>query len=459
VRGDVAVGFRVLGSGLATVELELSTDGGQRWQVASVASASSLTQLAAGPAPGVDHAVVWDSRALQAFEPSVLLRVTAVGGGSATSAPVAVDNEAVSTHTTLNRRPFLQATTPSETLVLWRTDAQTNDVVEYGLTPALGLSAGNPQAQGVDHQARLTGLTPGAPFYYRVAPAGGALTQRVASRAAPAANVDQFRFVVVGDSGMNNPVQVEIADRMAAEDADLFLVTGDVVYPAGGIGAAVSEYNARFFRPYEAMLERIPAFPVVGNHDMYGLLAQPFKDTFVLPDNGQGALLNELFYSFEWGDCKFIALETNFLHRVPIGPHVTWLNNELANNTKKWLIVYFHTPLYSAGDHGDNTWLQLSLGSVLEHGDVDLVLTGHDHNYERTLPLKRYNTDPAYPGLVHIVTGGGGANLRDVNPTPNTAVAIKEHHYMRIRIDGDWLYGDAVNPQGQVIDTFTIRDQ
>ena len=60
---------------------------------------------------------------------------------------------------------------------------------------------------------------------------------------------------------------------------------------------------------------------------------------------------------------------------------------------------------------------------------------------------------------MHIVTGGGGADLRAVNPNSRTEVAILAHHFLKIRIDGDWLYGEAVDRQGQVIDAFALQDQ
>ena len=206
------------------------------------------------------------------------------------------------------------------------------------------------------------------------------------------------------------------------------------------------------------MLTRVTAFPVVGNHDLYGLFGQPFRQTFDVPRNHSG-LFEELYYAFDWGDCRFIALETNGLFQhVGFGPHINWLDRELSNNSRTWKIVYMHAPLYSAGKHGDNSDLISRLEPLFERHRVDLVLAGHDHNYERSLPVKAYSQDPTFPGLVHVVTGGGGAALRPVNPTPRTDVAISAHHYVRIEIQGNTLTGEAVDIGGQVIDTFTVQN-
>ncbi len=128
------------------------------------------------------------------------------------------------------------------------------------------------------------------------------------------------------------------------------------------------------------------------------------------------------------------------------------------NNQRKWLIVYMHVPLYSCGAHGDNGILKQVLGPLFENGRVDLVIAGHDHDYERTRALKEFNRDPAYPGLVHVVTGGGGAGLRSISPNSRTAVAQRANHYMRFSVRGDTLTGEAIDVNGQTIDTFTVQN-
>ncbi|HBP17664.1 MAG TPA: hypothetical protein DEA08_07720, partial [Planctomycetes bacterium] len=293
----------------------------------------------------------------------------------------------------------------------------------------------------------------------RLVESGKPITPRYSFYSAPDPTSTDFSFVVVGDSGMDNPEQFAIANLMAKEqDARFFLHTGDVVYPAGALGAAVAEYNRRYFKPYAELLKRVPGFPVVGNHDLYGLYGAPFKQAFVLPSNGGGALFSELFYRFDWGDATFLALETNTIFRLGSGPHMSWLEDELKT-AKKWVIVYMHAPLYSAGKHGDSSTLQSNLESLFEHEGVDLVLAGHDHDYERSVPIKQFNQDPSYAGLVHVVTGGGGAALRPVNPTPRTHLALSAHHYLKVTIAGDDLHGEAIDVNGQSIDRFTIRDQ
>lgn len=458
--GDVPVIFSVAdpAGALATVAVTYSVDGGGSWHTATPAANSpGLSDLATGPAPGVEHTFIWATASDIPGLAGALVRVARVGAPGQTSSQAVIDNAPLNASVRLNRRPYLQLTQQTSTIICWRTEADTDSVIEWGPTPLLGQAAGNPGSRAKSHAVEIVGLQPGTSYYYRVSSGGQPVTARGTFTTAPAANVSDFTFLAFGDSGTGSPEQLALGRRMATEQVDFAIHTGDVIYPYGALANPVGEYNERFFRPYEDFLDRLPIFPVIGNHDLIALLGQPFKDVFHLPDNGS-SIARELYFSFEWGDAKFIALETTGLFLVPVGDHATWLQREIQNNTKKWLIVYMHIPLYSCGSHGDSAVLKHVLGPQFENGKVDLVITGHDHNYERTRPIKDFNRDPAYPGLVHIVTGGGGAGLRGVNPNSRTATAVRAHHYVKFRVQGDTIHGEAIDLNGQVIDAFSVQN-
>lgn len=459
--GDIPVAFRISdpSSAPATVTVEISTDGGATWLPATASATSAATTgLATGPLPGAEHIFTWSSAAQVPTQAAVLVRVALAGGPGLTSGSVVVDNVPLTTAVRLNRRPYLQLTRQTSSLIAWRTETDTDSVIEWGDTPLLGNLAGNHAAREKAHTAELVGLLPGTVYYYRVVSGGLPVSAREAFTSAPATTSSDFSFVAFGDSGTLSPQQLTLGRMMAAEpDIDLALHMGDVIYPYGGLGNPVGEYNDRFFRPYEAFLGRVPMFPVIGNHDLIAIFGQPFKEAFYLPDNGS-SIARELYFSFEWGDAKFIALETTGLFLIPLGDHMRWLQQEIQSNQRKWLIVYMHVPLYSCGSHGDNRILQQVLGPMFENGKVDLVIAGHDHNYERTKPIKQFNQDPAYPGLVHVLTGGGGAGTRGVSPNSRTATAASVNHYTRFDVRGDTLSGTAIDVNGQVIDSFNVQN-
>lgn len=458
--GDVPVAFTIVDArGIpADVTVSFSTDAGASWSAATPAATSAtMTGLATGASPGAEYVFTWASATDVPGMAQVIVRVSPAGGVAYTSSPVVVDNVPLSAAVRLNRRPYLQHTTQTSTVIAWRTEADSDALIEYGETALLGSVAGNANAREKGHAVELTGLRPATTYYYRVSSGGQPVTARESFTTAPTSTTSNFSFLAFGDSGTASTEQLALGRLMAAEQADFAIHTGDVIYPYGGLGNAVGEYNDRFFRPYEGFLGRFPMFPVIGNHDLIALLGQPFKDVFYLPDNGS-SIARELYFSFEWGDAKFIALETTGLFLVPLGDHARWLQDQIMNNQRKWLVVYMHVPLYSCGSHGDSAILKQVLGPLFENGRVDLVIAGHDHNYERTKPLKEFNRDPAYPGLVHVVTGGGGAGLRGVSPNSRTAVALRAHHYMRFDVQGDTLTGKAIDVNGQVLDSFTVQN-
>lgn len=460
VSGAVSVVYKLSdpNSAPADIAVTFSIDNGTSWAPTTDGpGGAGRTNLATGPNPGAEHIYVWDSAAdIPTAATDALVKVELVGGRSLTSGPLNVDNQLLSSAFTLSRRPYVQNTTQTSVVIAWHTDQATDSVVEWGTSSALGNAvSGNTSTRF--HDVEITGLQPGTTYTYRVVAQGQPLTLRQTFETATAPTTTRdVTFLAFGDSGSASTEQYDLGAQMATEDVDLVVHTGDIIYPTGGFPYAETEYNNRFFKPYEDFLDSTPIFPAAGNHDA-GSLFLPYQTAFYLPDNGGPALTDELYYSFEWGDAKFVVIETTATFQVPIGRHMNWLIDELQNNQRKWLIVVLHHPFYSA--ESGNPYLASIYQPLFEHNGVDLVLSGHDHNYERSLPIRRYNTDPTYPGLVHITTGGGGKGPLDYPaPVATSDVIASAYHYTKIRISGDWLYCDAVGLGGQLLDSFALRN-
>jgi predicted phosphodiesterase len=335
---------------------------------------------------------------------------------------------------------------------VWQTASPTSSVVEFGPVSTLGTTAGDPNASTTDHAVTITGLTAGASYGYRIVQGSTAASPTFGFSTAPGATTQPFTALVFGDSGLGTPDQMTLAQHMSQEKFDLVLHTGDVIYPNG----AASYYDARFFQPYAPILTSRPIFPAIGNHDWSSQNGQPYLDAFHLPKNNPQQ--TELYYSFDWGNTHFVSIDTWNTFRVA-GPAMNWLANDLAATTRRWKVVYMHVPLFSSGYHGDDTQLQNVLEPVLERAEVDLVLAGHDHDYERMKPIKRFSTDPNYPGIPFIVTGGGGAELRPfkANMHSETLKSENGHHYLLLTFRDSTIEGNAVRVDGSSIETFTIQ--
>jgi 3',5'-cyclic AMP phosphodiesterase CpdA len=258
--------------------------------------------------------------------------------------------------------------------------------------------------------------------------------------AVPAATaLEAVRFAVIGDNGTGDQPQFDISRQMVASRTafpyDFVLMVGDNMY----VRATPRGYADAFERPYKTLLDAgVRFFAILGNHDDPNELRYPGFNM-----NGQR------YYTFARGHTRFIALDTNVLD----AKQIAWFENALKASLEPWKIVYFHHPLYSNGSrHGSNVELRVKLEPLLVRYGVNLVLSGHDHHYERFKPQK---------GVTYFVAGSGG-KLRSggVDSAPETAVAFaQEQAFMLVQVAGDELSFRAISRTGKVIDSGVIVRQ
>ncbi len=336
------------------------------------------------------------------------------------------------------RQPYVQNVSASSAVIAWVSEEPDSGLVEYGETPQLGRKGVDAQV-GRRHAVTLPGLSPASTYYYRVAEANGA-PKMARFHTAPEGEDSRFAFAVIGDSGRGRKNQLAVAALLERLKPDLMLHTGDVVYPSG----EERHYDRRFFVPYGRLLKEVPIFPVLGNHDLERGNGAAYLNNFHLPRNdprGTGR-----YYSFDWGNAHFVALNCELYHEDSSGnpeEQKAWLERDLRETHQPWKIVYFHRPIYSSSKHGSDERIREDLEPVLIRQGVDLVFSGHDHAYERTRPIS---------GVTYVLSGGGGKGLYPAGRSEWTAFSKSTHHAVVVRIDGEHLSLEAVEPDGTVID-------
>ena len=349
----------------------------------------------------------------------------------------------------LSRYPYLQNVTTTSIIIAWKTSIPSDSVVEYGVS-TFDLSAR--ESNDTDtHVVTLTGLTPQTTYTYRVKGNGTLLTHGDSFATGPTELGAPFTFVVIGDSGTGTKPQFDIAEQIDLIEPDFMLHTGDVVYSRG----EAENYDPRFFMPYQDTLKRAPIFPSLGNHDYHTDDGQPYLDAFYLPVNSSTG--SERFYSFDYGDAHFVALDVYPKTLDLFGPgsaQYQWLERDLAATSAFWKFVYFHHPPYSSGDHGSILVIRNALSPLFEKYGVEIVFNGHDHIYERTKPILDFESEGK--GVVYIVTGGGGQGLYGVGQSDFTAYSESNYYVTKVTINGRMLELSAIMSDGSVLDTFTI---
>lgn len=311
---------------------------------------------------------------------------------------------------------------------------------------------------------------PAAGFVYEATlpdlPAGAPLEYTLGDRTFPlplARTGDPLRVAVVGDMGLRPEADGAVIAMLAA-GVDLVLHAGDVSYAEGN----QATWNA-WFEMVEPVAASAPWMVAIGNHEASVLGAtRPvpnppeqayYRQRFAFPGN-------ELWYSFDVGPIHVVALDT-FSEMEVSQAQLDWLANDLAAAADApWIIAFLHEPPYSSNDaHGSKERAQ-QFSPLLEAGDVDLVLSAHDHAYERTFPLRggevtvRTNETTAGDGIVYLVSGGGGEELYETweEPQPDWSAAREAlHHIVLLEITPTRLAGRVVPTTGSAFaDAFRI---
>lgn len=256
-----------------------------------------------------------------------------------------------------------------------------------------------------------------------------------------------LRFAVVGDYGEGNQAEKDVAELISSWNPDLIITTGDNNYPNGAedtIDVHVGQFFHTYIFPYAggygvgATENRF--FPSLGNHDWITDNAKPYLEYFSLPGN-------ERYYQFNQGPVDFFVLDSDA--HEPDGVNSSsiqadWLKEQLSVSSATWKVVYFHHPPYSSGLHGSTNWMRWPF----KDWGVNLVISGHDHTYERLM----------IDGLTYIVNGLGGGSIYDFfDPIPGSQVRYNQDYgAMLIEADQENLRLRFFDRSGDQIDDLTL---
>jgi|GEM_PF-274335 len=418
---------------------------------------------------------------------------------------------------TLLRGPYLQMGNQDAFTVRWRTDFACKSRLEVGTSFGTYPIVVEDAAAVTEHEVRVTGLAADTKYYYRFGSDRVVLQGDTTNFCVTAPADGSHRRVTIaayGDCGTNssgNQAGALSAYRsfltsMGMQAADLMLLVGDNAYNSGTDG----EYQTGFFNAYQSnILKNHMLFPAPGNHDYANLSARqddhniPYLSIFSLPKFGEcGGVASgkEEYYSFNWGDVHVLSLdsygeESNMRLYDTNGAQAQWVKADLAANTKKWVIAYWHHPPYTMGSHNsDNEGELINMRQrfirILERYGVDLIICGHSHDYERSYLLRGHygneasfdlathavdNSSAKYDGsanscpyktvsgqvehgTVYVVSGSSGASGNTQAGYPHDAMpfSINDGGMFFIDINNNRLDGKFIRKNGTVWDQFTI---
>ena len=356
--------------------------------------------------------------------------------------------------------PYLNLATTNSISLTCETDRPAKATIRWGKTAELD------QSLELDNTARLQeavieGLEPETPYFYRIDAvddtgeeiSSGLLTFRTAvPKGKP------FRFAVIGDTESRPHINDRLSNLIWNERPNFLINLGDLT--DGGKKPHRYEWTHEYFLGMTQLTSRVPVFAVPGNGegDLYW-----YKHYHRYPTP-------EGYYKFEFGDAAFFMLDSNRRQTdfKKGGKQYVWLDKQLAACDAKWKFVcHHHATFTSEEDDYGNTWEgpttfgDMAVREIVplyeKHG-VDMVMFGHLHLFERSLPMKDGKVD-FENGTIHLLAGGGGGNLEDFSPTPAffSAKTHRGHHYLLMEMHGDSLTMRMHDLNGAIRDSFSIQ--
>ena len=324
--------------------------------------------------------------------------------------------------------------------------------------------------------AALDALRPGTTYYYGVGhdgfdPASASRRPTIGSFRTAPASPEKFVFTAFGDQGVSQAAAAN--DHVLLRQNPAFhLHAGDICYAdSNGRGQKSDGYDPGywdlFLKQNEQVARSVPWMVTTGNHDMEawyspegygGQLAR-----FSLPDSGFDPRTAPGVYAFTYGNVGFVALDANDVsYEIPAnlgytdGRQTAWLDRKLrelrADKAVDFVVVFFHHCAYSTSSHASDGGVRAEWLPLFARHQVDLVINGHNHVYERTDAIKGgevgrkvpigASTDPTRDGTVYVTAGGGGKDLygfpAGVKESYEGHVRDREsvdtHHWTRSRV-------------------------
>ncbi|MGN6553952.1 MAG: metallophosphoesterase [Verrucomicrobiota bacterium] len=379
------------------------------------------------------------------------------------------------------------------------------------------------------YNATLAGLPFDSTVQYRVKM--GSQLVREAAFATCASSNHPVRFVMVGDLADGRAAQNAVAFQISRAQPQFLVALGDIVYPEG----RVSQYMDHFWRTYNQpkstgpetgapLMASVPFHAVLGNHDVdrHNLATTPdalgvyYFFNAPNPGSGDGPWNTPIgngpeaaafrtavgasypalgVYSFDNGPAHFLILDDSGYVNLESPALRAWIESDLRGSRAPWKFVCVHAPLFhSSREHYTEQKTRL-LAPLLQTCGVDVVFAGHVHNYQRSRPF-RFEPNPPRrlpggyvngdfqldtkfdgqtnthaDGVIHIVSGGGGASLYSVdfektvaalrkdhpdNYAPFTAKYIGEHSFSLVEVTPVMFTLRQISVSGKEIDRFTI---
>jgi hypothetical protein len=348
--------------------------------------------------------------------------------------------------------------------IVWRTNDETTlastvqygengklDQTENGFTFVYDSASLSPRI----HEAHLCTLKPDTEYSYRVGGSDGngneswspTYTFRTAPDPANAATA-MVTLLILGDTrdGYSN-WGMELKTAFQMMQPDLIIFTGDETT----LGPLQGEWDSWF----AAAQDQLPLVPMIVAHGNHEVSSVNYFSQFALPNDEQN-------YAIDFGPVHIsIANDSPTVAADLSGSIAQTLDANVSAGTRApWNIAVHHKPMWTAaaGPHPEDALApRMAFQPIFDKYKVDMVFNGHDHDYERSKPMRGMNVGntPA-DGTIYVVAGSSGAPLYDNGSQFWTAYSEKTYSFNIVRVRKGMLTMNAYHADGTPLDSLTI---
>jgi 3',5'-cyclic AMP phosphodiesterase CpdA len=244
-------------------------------------------------------------------------------------------------------------------------------------------------------------------------------------------------IAVCGSTTSDTRTAQLVQNILASDPTAIAFTLGDNVYPDGSL----DWFWACYEPTWGAFKSRTR--PVPGNHDYYG---NPNAEGYFEYFGANAGPAGRGWYRYDAGAWRVYALSSECARGSRCYyRQYRWLRADLVNNPRQCVLAMWHRPRFSSGEHGSSTRMAPVYKLLYNHG-AEIVLSGHDHNYERFHPTDGAGSISPKTGIRQWVVGTGGTSLRPFDDPALPATATRDatsHGVLRLDLypgGYDWLY-------------------
>jgi len=334
-------------------------------------------------------------------------------------------------------QPFVETLGETSAIIVWQINNTSNSYLDLKTKDSdaeiIVASVTNEIFRAV-----LTNLNPNTKYFYRLAGTSDVFSKfRTLSP-----ERKNYSFGVLGDNRTNPDKFKKTADAISKHDVDFFVHTGDLLSK----GTNIDEWYSQWFTPGRRMLEKAPVFVAWGNHEY------PWDEksgiNIFYPDRSQ--FNNKGYYSYRNGNVLFIHINT-YEPFKPGSKQYIWLEEKLKTCKLPFIVAALHVSAFTGAGHADGNdvkEVRQFVVPILAKYNVNLVVSGHDHVYDRS----------EYAETTYVISGGAGAPLYDPGTylNPFSVKAKKSLHFVIFSPSVSNITANTYDIDGNIIDSFSI---